>query len=56
MLRIGSPSLQPRQAQFDTCLDCKGRLVRFESFLNARTDTLVRVYKCGGCQRLVWDD
>lgn len=38
MLRIGSPSLPPRQGQFDTCPHCAGRLTRVESFLNTRVE------------------
>lgn len=51
-----SPDRPDGQAQFETCLHCSGRLTQVESFLNARVDKPVRIFKCADCQKLAWDD
>jgi uncharacterized protein with PIN domain len=53
---LGSPPLQPRHVQFESCPLCEGRLLRVESCFNPRADKMVRIYKCSDCHKLTWDD
>jgi hypothetical protein len=56
MFRIGLPLARLSHPQFEDCPHCHGHLSRIESFLDIRSDKPVRIFRCGDCQRITFDD
>jgi hypothetical protein len=51
-----SPMIRQSPAQDRRCPNCELSLRLLQGFLDIRANRIARVFECGNCGKLIWDD